>query len=511
MLRSPMSVFARTRLAARARRALLAAATVVSMVAGTLAWVPAPAASAAAVRGLTPGTKLYVPPADAGALAQEAALQAEGQPGEAALIADMTAVPQAVWLTGGTPGQVEAQVQTTMAAAALQGAVPVFVAYDIPGRDCGGLSAGGAADMSAYQAWINAVAAGIGSGRAVVLLEPDALGLLPSSCNPTNYPFTDHDRYLELSHAVLTLEKDPGVGVYLDGTQSAWLAVGQIAQRLVTAGLFAAQGFFLNVSNYQPDNELVDYGTWISDCIAYANTLSQPSTYGKYSNCASQYYPATESDFSTWGLTTAWYKANMGKAVATTKFIIDSSRNGNGVDLMTNFGTAPFNQSAATVQVLAAGAWCNPPNAGVGMRPTTTTGVPLLAAYLWVKTPGESDGTCDSAAGVRVWDYATYTKPGWPTTAAAQATFDPLWGVDDTAAGLWFPAGALGLAENANPPFASSASDPLHGWPRPHRGRCAAGYRCRPHSVLSVPAQRPALGSSPARTARVQGWQPMDR
>src|SRR5437899_4864926 len=35
-------------------------------------------------------------------------------------------------------------------------------------------------------------------------------------------------------------------------------------------------------------------------------------------------------------------------------------------------------------------------------------------------------------------------------------------------------------------------------------------HRCNPHSVLSLPAQRPALGSSPGATARVQGAQPME-
>src|SRR5699024_11461929 len=32
----------------------------------------------------------------------------------------------------------------------------------------------------------------------------------------------------------------------------------------------------------------------------------------------------------------------------------------------------------------------------------------------------------------------------------------------------------------------------------------------RPHSVLFVPAQRPARGSSPSATGRVQGWHPIE-
>ncbi len=36
------------------------------------------------------------------------------------------------------------------------------------------------------------------------------------------------------------------------------------------------------------------------------------------------------------------------------------------------------------------------------------------------------------------------------------------------------------------------------------------GHRCRPHSVLSVPAQRPLRASSPSRTGCVHGQQPID-
>jgi len=92
-----------------------------------------------------------------------------------------------------------------------------------------------------------------------------------------------------------------------------------------------------------------------------------------------------------------------------------------------------------------------PPDSGLGLRPTASTGVPLLDAYLWVKTPGQSDGQCDSAGGVRAWDYGDYTQPSWPTTASAQSLFDPLWGIDDPAAGDWFGQQALQLARLADP------------------------------------------------------------
>jgi endoglucanase len=240
------------------------------------------------------------------------------------------------------------------------------------------------------------------------------------------------------------------VSAYLDGTHSAWQSVGTITQRLLEADVQDTQGFFLNVSNYQPTPELTDYGTWISDCIAMV-TDSSNAYYNNPSGCGSQYYPATESNFSTWDLTTQWYAQNMGSAVATTHFVIDTSRNGDGPNSMQQYANAPYNQPSSVISTLASGNWCNPPDSGLGLKPTASTGVPLLDAYLWVKTPGQSDGQCDATGGVRAWDYTAYTQPGWPTDAAGQAAFDPLWGIDDPAAGAWFPQEALQLAQDADP------------------------------------------------------------
>jgi endoglucanase len=336
-----------------------------------------------------------------------------------------------------------------MAQARNQRAVPTLVAYNIPGRDCAQFSSGGALDETAYDAWIDGVAAGIGSGTATVILEPDALGLLPSNCglSTTVYPFTDAQRDSELNHAVTALEADPNVSVYLDGTHSAWLSVGDVTQRLLAAGVQQAQGVFVNVSNYQATPQLIDYGTWISQCIAIVTDPANP-LFDKPAACASQYFPATQKDFSTWGLTTQWYAQHLGTSVPTKHFVIDTSRNANGSNPMTKYAAAPFNQSAAVIAKLAAGHWCDQPDSGLGIRPTTQTGTPLLDAYLWVKTPGQSDGQCDAAGGVRAWDYTIYTQPGWPTDPAAQQLFDPLWGMNDPAAGAWFPQQALQLAQD---------------------------------------------------------------
>jgi endoglucanase len=440
--------------------AVLVAALITTSAAATSAATSAAAATTAAghaatvtpARGVTPDSRLFVPPPSSGAPQQVVQLLKSHDLKDAALIAEMEAVPRAVWFTSGTPAQVEQQVQQTMAQAAIERAVPVLVAYDIPGRDCAQYSAGGALTEADYEAWINGFAAGIGNGRAVVILEPDALGNLPSNCGgpTTNYPFTDDERYAEIQYAVAALEAQPGVSVYLDGTHSAWQSVGTMTQRLLTAGVQNAQGFFINVSNYQPTPNLLDYGTWISDCIAIVTDPSN-AFFDNPGACASQYYPANPSDFSTWGLTTAWYAQNMGNAVATTHFVVDTSRNGDGPNNMQAYAQAPYDQPSSVIGTLAGGNWCNPPNSGLGLRPTANTGVPLLDAYLWVKTPGQSDGQCDAAGGVRAWDYTAYTQPSWPADAASQALFDPLWGMDDPAAGAWFSQQALQLAQEASP------------------------------------------------------------
>jgi endoglucanase len=437
------------------RRASLVAALVAALITGSAVAASAATASAhspGSARGVTPGTRLFVPPPSSGAPQEIVQLLKSHDFKDARLVAEMEATPRAVWFTSGTPAQVQQQVRQTMIQAAFERAVPTLVAYDIPGRDCAQFSAGGALNLADYEAWISAFAAGIGHHRAVVILEPDSLGLIPSSCGipSASFPFTDPDRYAELQFAVTALEAQPGVAVYMDGTHSSWLNTGDMTTRLLAAGVQQAQGFFVNLSNFQPTPELVDYGTWVSDCIAIVTDPANP-LFKNPGACPSQYFPATQSDFSTWGLTTARFAQIMGSSVATTHFVIDTSRNGNGPNNMQAFAQPPFNQPASVIKALAGANWCNPPGAGLGLRPTASTGVPLLDAYLWVKTPGQSDGNCDAAGGARAWDYTAYTLPGWPTDAASQALFDPLWGMDDPVAGAWFAQQALQLAQDASP------------------------------------------------------------
>jgi endoglucanase len=194
-----------------------------------------------------------------------------------------------------------------------------------------------------------------------------------------------------------------------------------MAKRLVAGGVQDVQGFFLNVSNYRWTHTEVKFGTWISECIAFANDPEEGGwRLGHYDWCASQYYPAKPNDFSTWHLTDEWYAANLGHAVPTAHFVIDTSRNGQGP------WTAPAHPAGDPQD------WCNPPKRGLGYRPTANTGQPLVDAYLWIKIPGQSDGQC----------YRWTSGP-----------LDPVRGMQDPPAGQWFPEMALELVQYANPPL----------------------------------------------------------
>jgi endoglucanase len=122
----------------------------------------------------------------------------------------------------------------------------VIVAYDIPGRDCGGYSKGGAGGAAAYRRWVRRLAQGIGTRTAAVIVEPDALA---SGCTSTRL----------LKYAVNRLAKLPHTGVYLDAGHSHWQPAKTMAARLRRAGIAKADGFALNVSNYRTDAELIPY------------------------------------------------------------------------------------------------------------------------------------------------------------------------------------------------------------------------------------------------------------
>ncbi len=430
-------------------------------------------------RALPSGTQFYTPPASPGVVQQIASLAKTNAFKEAGALTAMTATPHAVWFVGGSPDEVQAGVRNTIVRAVREQRVPILVTYNLPFRDCAQYGAGGAADGAAYRAWIDAFASGIGNERAVVVLEPDSTGIVPNNttiegltdwCKPTvtdaqgnQIPApgaTPAERYAQLNYAAdSVVGKAPNASVYLDGTHSGWLPVGEVAYRLVKAGMQKVRGFAINVANFQPTPRSVQFATWISKCIYYAsNPANGRQSIGHFSACASPDLITSPNDEGARAVADAWYAANVDSAAnppaapaALAHFVIDTSRNGRGVLDTSPYALAPYNQPKDILDKLNAANWCNPPSAGLGQSPTADTGMPLLDAFLWLKSPGESDGPCDTAGGARAWDYSKYNP--WGITGDARNHFDPLWGMVDPAAGDWFPEQALRLVQNANPPL----------------------------------------------------------
>jgi len=245
------------------------------------------------------------------------------QPNQVA--ATIAKVPQARWFTPDNPvSNIRAAVARYVDGATASSTLPVLVTYAIPGRDCGGYSAGGLRNATEYQAWIRELRAGIGTRPAVVIVEPDAV----TSADCLTVPARTA-RYAMLANAVSQLGAGGTSMVYLDGGHSRWLSVTELTSRLRASGIQNARGFTLNVSNFYTTAEQQTYGEQVS--------------------------------------------ARLGGKT----YIVDVSRNGRGPA-----AAAPLN-------------WCNPLNRGLGVLPTRQTTAAHNDANLWIKNPGQSDGTCE--------------------------------------------------------------------------------------------------------------------
>ncbi|WP_236245829.1 glycoside hydrolase family 6 protein [Streptomyces sp. CC210A] len=393
----------RSRVPARVRRRA-AGALLALPLALAAALLPASSAAGSGAHGTA---RLHTPPPNPGAVEQIRDLARQGRYQDATGVLRMVRTPQAVWLTGESPDEVADAARDVVRAAARKDALPVLALYNVPGRDCANYSGGGASNTAEYQTWIDAVARGIGGREALVVLEPDSLALLPSDCGQDDAEGTlTAARFKEVGYAVDVLGRLPRTKVYLDAGHPGWHSVRSIVPRLAQGGVDGAAGFFLNVSNYHTDASNVRYGTLISACLAYADGGGDPA------HCPDQWTPREEAD--------AWVAAHAPADPRARKhFVTDSSRNGRGP------WTAPAGAYPDPQE------WCNPPDRGLGARPTTRTGEPLHDARLWIKIPGESDGLC---------------LRGTPGPE------DPARGTVDPPAGEWFPQQALELVRLAGPP-----------------------------------------------------------
>ena len=184
------------------------------------------------------------------------------RPADAVAMDKIAAEPQARWF-GNWNADIYTDVNSAVTAMSGAGAWPLLVAYNIPQRDCGGLSGGNSITPDAYRTWIADFARGIGSRRAVVVLEPDALAAMDCLSS------TDQQVRIDLlSYAVRVFASLGGTLVYLDAGNPQWHTAPDMANRLTRANVAGAAGFSLNVSNFFSDSDNIAYGRSISSLTA---------------------------------------------------------------------------------------------------------------------------------------------------------------------------------------------------------------------------------------------------
>jgi endoglucanase len=227
------------------------------------------------------------------------------------IAAKIASQPTAIWCEEDLDvDELEKNIQASVASTT----IPVFVAYNIPDRDYGGYSAGGADSSRLYKIWIRALAHSIGTNPAILILEPDALGHARDD---------DEERYKLLVDAVNVLVGKPAekrqTRVYIDAGHSRWHQPQELVKRLIRAGIKTAHGFSVNTSNFISTLESTAYVEKVR-----AELIAQK--------------------------------------IGPKDAIIDTSRNGNG----------PLDPDSDKEW------WCNPPGRKLGKQPSLITDKPYI-------------------------------------------------------------------------------------------------------------------------------------
>jgi cellulose 1,4-beta-cellobiosidase len=329
-------------------------------------------------------------------------------PGASALLKKMEALPTAVWASAlADTREVSRHLDGARRQQAQDGVpvVTVFVLYDLPGRDCnaessaGELSPDAAGEARYRREFVDVIAKAFRSHTdqpIAVILEPDSLSnLVTNMANPRCAAVAGIYKR-GIAYAMTKLAQ-PNVFLYLEAAHAGWLGWPKNLARSaplykevldMAGGPQRIRGFAVNVSNYDPVKVSSptprDPAGPADDELGYVNDLARA--------------------LAKLGIT--------GKG-----FVVDTGRNGRA-----NIRSEPDS-------------WCNVRGAGLGERPRAAP-APSIDAYLYLKVPGESDGTSDPKA----------------------PRFDATCGRDDATpgapqAGLMFDAYLIDLLRNAQPPL----------------------------------------------------------
>ena len=368
---------------------------------------------------------------------------------------------------GGTDrASLQAQLQTALADDT-SGAPELFpiVIYDLPDRDCAALASNGElsiADngLSFYEhAYIDPIAQILSDYantplRVVTVIEPDSLPNLVTNQSVANCSQALSSGVYEdgIEYALDKLHAIPNVYNYLDIAHSAWLGWSSNMGPAVTLyhqvvgattdGLSSVDGFISDTANYIPVSE--PYMTATESVDGSAVDSVQFYSYDPYIDELT-YDQQMYSQFVAAG-----FPSSIG-------MLIDTSRDGWGDPNRPTAACAAATCTTTTAFVNASkiddrpfrGDWCNQENAGIGALPQASpdSAFPNLYAYVWVKPPGESDGTYPAYQGKG----DPHCDPNGTQTDGSGNTYATNSFPDSPPAGTWFPAEFQQLVQDAYP------------------------------------------------------------
>ncbi len=405
-------------------------------------------------------------------------------------------VPTGIWMdrvaaigdpngdTGGNGTSLDKHLRNAVALDASNGNTPVyaeFVIYDLPNRDCSALASNGefridSNGLNLYKTTYIDVIRGIlakpayNNIRKILVIEIDSLPNLITNLNVKDCADAQSSgAYVQgIQYALGQFASVPNTYNYIDAAHHAWIGwdsnFGPTAQLMsstangAVGGRATVTGFITNTANYSVLSEPFFTPTQQVGGQSVANTPW--ISFNPYID---------ELTFAT-AFRTRLIAEGFPSSIG---MIIDTSRNGWGncvVGPCQPLQTAPNSPNRPTAaststdpttfvnqsridRRIHAGNWCNQAGAGLGERPRANPlpNNPAIDAYVWIKPPGESDGSSTAIPNDEGKGFDRMCDPTY--RGSDQANGGNLTGALANApiAGRWFPEHFEVLVRNAYP------------------------------------------------------------
>jgi len=371
----------------------------------------------------------------------------------------------------------EAHLNEALTQDSANGSAPLtiqFVIYNLPNRDCSALASNGELKiaengLNRYKTeYIDPIANIMGRTqyrnlRIVTIIEIDSLPNLITNLNVDKCQEAQSTgAYVQgIQYALNKLHAISNVYTYIDAAHHGWIGwspnFGPTADLLsstaagTTAGRASVDGFIVNTANYSAlqepnftaattiNGQTIRSASWI-DWNDYVDELSFAIAFRQR-------------------LIQAQFPSNIG-------MLIDTSRNGWGNCVQTpcaaGGATRPSAPSTSTDintfvnqsrvdRRIHAGNWCNQAGAGMGERPRANP-ASGVDAYVWIKPPGESDGSSSLIPNDEGKGFDRMCDPEYQGNERNKNNFTGAL-PNAPISGQWFSAQFQQLMANAFPPL----------------------------------------------------------